>query len=448
MRVFFIIWFGQLVSIIGSGLTGFALGVWVLQETGSVTQFSLISLFGMLPFILISPFAGVMVDRWDRRKTMIVSDTVAALTTLAIVLLYRADSLTIWMIYLMTAISSATRAFQMPAYTAATTLLVPREQLGRANGLVQLAAGLGQLISPVLAGLLVTWIGLSGVITVDLVTFVFAVITLMLVHIPRPEVSVEGQQARGSVLKESSFGWHYIRQRPGLLGLLIFFGASNFLVSMVVVLANPLVLSFPSGSPAVLGTVLSVAGAGMLVGSVVMSIWGGPRRRVNGVLGAMALAAVCIMLAGLQPSALLLTVTAFFFLFSMPFVGASSQAIWQSKVPADIQGRVFATRAMIATAATPIAYLIAGPLADYVFQPLLQDANAPLAGSIGQIIGYGPGRGIGLMFIVFGILTLLAVVAGYSYPRIRLVEDELPDARIETIDENKTEPASAAPQPL
>ncbi|HEY0601832.1 MAG TPA: amino acid adenylation domain-containing protein [Herpetosiphonaceae bacterium] len=450
MQVFFVIWWGQLVSIIGSGLTGFALGVWVLQETGSVTEFSLISLFAMLPFILISPVAGVLVDRWDRRKAMIVSDTVAALTTLAIVLLYRADNLSIWLIYLLTAISSASRAFQLPAYTAATTLLVPREQLGRANGLVQLAQGIGQLISPVLAGVLVTWIGLSGVIAVDLITFVFAVITLMAVRIPRPEVSAEGRQARGSLRQESAFGWHYIRQRPGLMGLLIFFAASNFLVSMVVVLANPLVLSFPSGSPAVLGTVLSVAGAGMLVGSIVMSIWGGPRRRVNGVLIPMALSAVCIILGGLQPSALLLTVMAFFFLFMMPFVGASSQAIWQSKVPADIQGRVFSTRAMIATAATPIAYLIAGPLADYVFQPLLQNADSPLAGSIGRIIGYGPGRGIGLMFIVFGLLTLLAVILGYMYPRIRLVEDELPDAGLEAIDEDEDEPepVSTAPQPL
>lgn len=450
MQVFYVIWIGQLVSIIGSGLTGFALGVWVLQETGSVTEFALISLFAMLPFILLSPIAGVMVDRWDRRKVMIVSDAVAALTTLAIVLLYRADSLSIWMIYLLTAISSASRAFQMPAYTAATTVLVPREQLGRANGLVQLAQGVGQLISPILAGVLVTWVGLSGVITVDLVTFVFAVITLMSVRIPRPEVSAEGQRARGSVLQESAFGWRYIKQRPGLIGLLVFFAASNFLVSMVVVLASPLVLSFPSGSPAVLGTVLSVAGAGMLVGSIVMSIWGGPRRRVNGVLGAMALAAVSITLAGLQPSALLLTVMAFFFLFAMPFVGASSQAIWQSKVPGDIQGRVFSTRAMIATAATPLAYLLAGPLADYVFQPLLQDASSPLSSSIGQIIGYGPGRGIGLMFIVFGLLTLLAVVVGYMYPRIRLVEDELPDAGMEAIDEDEDqpEPVSAAPQPL
>ncbi|HEY0734807.1 MAG TPA: amino acid adenylation domain-containing protein [Herpetosiphonaceae bacterium] len=450
MQVFFVIWIGQLVSIIGSGLTGFALGVWVLQETGSVTEFALISLFAMLPFILISPIAGVLVDRWDRRKAMIVSDTVAALTTLAIVLLYRADNLSIWMIYLLTAISSASRAFQLPAYTAATTLLVPREQLGRANGLVQLAQGIGQLISPVLAGVLVTWIGLSGVIAVDLITFIFAVITLMAVRIPRPEISAEGRQARGSLRQESAFGWHYIKQRPGLMGLLIFFAASNFLVSMVVVLANPLVLSFPSGSPAVLGTVLSVAGAGMLVGSIVMSIWGGPRRRVNGVLIPMALSAVCIILAGLQPSALLLTVMAFFFLFTMPFVGASSQAIWQSKVPADIQGRVFSTRAMIATAATPIAYLIAGPLADYVFQPLLENADAPLASSIGQIIGYGPGRGIGLMFIVFGLLTLLAVVLGYMYPRIRLVEDELPDAGLEAIDEDEDEPepVSTAPQPL
>ncbi|HEX6290384.1 MAG TPA: amino acid adenylation domain-containing protein [Herpetosiphonaceae bacterium] len=457
MQVFFVIWLGQLVSILGSMMTGFALGVWALQNSRSVTEFALISVFAAVPFILVSPLAGVMVDRWDRRKTMIMSDTIAALTTLAIMVLYNTGDLAIWMIYLLTSISSIARAFQMPAYTAVTTLLVPREQLGRANGLVQLAQGIGQLISPILAGVLVQYVELSGVIAVDLATFVVAVLTLMSVRVPRPEQTTAGQEARGSLLHESRYGWTYIKQRPGLLGLLMFFATSNFMVGMVIVLAQPLVLSFPSGSPAVLGTVLSVAGAGMLVGSVVMSIWGGPRRRVNGVLGAMGLAGLCIIIAGLQPSALILTVMAFFFLFMMPFVGGSSQAIWQSKVPADIQGRVFSIRMMIATSATPLAYLLAGPLADYVFQPLLRDERAPLAGSIGQIIGYGPGRGIGLMFIVFGILTLAAVAVGYAYPRIRLVEDELPDAPLgvseseaeeSEAEEIRAEQTSTLPQPL
>ena len=428
MFVFFVIWFGQLVSLIGSGLTGFALGVWLYQSTGSATQFALNSLFALLPFLLISPVAGAVVDRWDRRKVMIVSDTGAALTTLAIVLLHNADQLSIWWIYLLTGISSASRAFQMPAYIAMITVLVPKQQYGRANGMVQLAQGIGQLIAPLLAGVLVGMIGLSGVIMIDLVSFIVAVLTLLCVRVPRPEISSDGALARGSLWHESFFGWKYIRARPGLLSLLIFFSVSNFLVSTVIVLVTPLVLSFPSGSPTVLGTVLSISGAGMLVGSILMSIWGGPQRRVHGVLGGIALGAVSIILAGLQPSALLLTATAFVFVFTIPIVAVSSQAIWQSKVAADIQGRVFAIRGMIAMSATPLAYLIAGPLADFVFQPLLKDANAPLASSVGQIIGYGPGRGIALMYIIFGLLTLVSIGVGYLYPRLRYVEDELPDA--------------------
>jgi MFS family permease len=428
---FFLIWLGQLVSIIGSGMTSFALGVWVYARSGSATEFALISLFAVLPFILISPIAGVLVDRWDRRNAMILSDTIGAFTTLAIGLLYSTGNLTLWWIYLLTCISSMANAFHIPAYTAAITLLVPKEQFGRANGLVQLAHGAGQLISPILAGVLVNWVDLTGVIAIDLLTFTVAVLTLLSVRIPTPEVSAIGLAARGSLLKESRYGWTYIKERPGLLGLLIFLAVSNFLVGTVIVLSTPLVLSFPSASPAVLGTVLSVAGAGMLVGSMVMSAWGGPKRRINGVLGSITLAALCIIVAGLQPSALLLAVTAFFFLFSTPFTAASSQAIWQSKVAPDVQGRVFAIRGMIAMSATPIAYLSAGPLADYLFQPLLKDAHAPLAGSIGQIIGYGPGRGIGLLYIVYGLLTLLAVVIGYMQPRLRLVEDELPDADVE-----------------
>jgi predicted MFS family arabinose efflux permease len=428
MRVFFVIWFGQLVSMIGSGLTSFALGVWLYQTTGSATQFALISLFALLPFLLISPLAGAVVDRWDRRKVMITSDSVAALTTLAIVLLYNTDLLSIWWIYLLTGIASTARAFQMPAYTATITVLVPKEQYGRANGLVQLAQGTGQLISPLLAGVLVGLIDLSGVVMLDLASFVVAVLTLMCVRVPRPEISSAGAQARGSLWQESFFGWKYISARPGLLSLLILFLVSNFLISTVIVLLTPLVLSLPSASPAVLGTVLSISGAGMLVGSVMMSIWGGPQRRIHGVLGGMTLGAVSLILAGLQPSALLLAVTAFVFVFTMPIVAVSSLAIWQSKVAADIQGRVFATRSMITMSATPLAYLIAGPLADFVFQPLLKDADAPLASTVGQVIGYGPGRGIGLMYIIFGLLTLVVLGVGCLYPRLRLVEDELPDA--------------------
>lgn len=425
MRTFFVIWLGQLITLLGSGLTGFAMGVWVYQRTGSATQLTLISFFTMLPMVIFSPVAGALVDRWDRRWALIVSEAGAALTPLLLIFLVLSDRFTIWPIYVIVGISSVFRAFQFPAFSAATTLLVPKEQLTRASGMAQIAQGIGQLLAPVLAGVLLSATSLWVVFLVDAITFVLSLATLVYVRIPRPETSAEGMASRGSLWRESTYGWTYIRQRPGLLSLLLFFAASNFLMGTIIVLAPPLLLSFTT--PAVLGTVLSVGGSGILVGSVVMSIWGGPRRRVYGVFGGVLLAGVGMILAGLAPFAPLIGLAAFVLTFGLPMITASSQAIWQRKVAPDVQGRVFAIRSMIATASMPLAFLVSGPLADYVFQPMLVRGGL-LAGTIGRVIGTGPGRGIGLMFVVLGVLALVAVGVGYMYPRLRMVEEDLPDA--------------------
>lgn len=425
MRVFILIGFGQLVSLIGSGLTGFALGVWVYQRTGSVTQFALISLCTTLPLILISPLAGTLVDRWNRRWLMILSDSAAGLSTLAIALLLVAGRLEVWHIYLAAAWGSTFSAFQWPAYAAATTLLVPKKHLGRVSGMTQLGQAVAQLISPVLAGVLLVTIKLQGVILLDFTTFLCALVTLLLVRFPDAKTTAAPEAGKGSLLREAAYGLRYITVRPGLLGLLIFFAASNLLLGVVSVLATPLVLSF--ASPAVLGTILSIGGIGMLMGSLVMSIWGGPQRCINTLFGFMLLSGLCIMVAGLRPSVPLFALTTFLFFFGLPLINGSCQVIFHKKVAPDVQGRVFALNGAIAGASLPLAYMVAGPLADQVFEPLMAP-NGPLVGSIGQLIGVGPGRGIGLLFIVMGALTILVTVAAYQYPRLRLVESELPDA--------------------
>jgi len=196
VRVFALVWFGQLISITGSGLTEFGLSVWVFQRTGSTTQFALTFLAFTLPRILLSPLAGTLVDRWDRRRAMLLSDTGAALTTLAIALLLIAGRLEVWHIYIATAISSSLSAFQRPAYKATITLLVPKEHYGRASGMVSLARSIPSLVSPALAGFLIVAIGLEGVILIDFATFLFAVFTLLLVRFPRPEISAEAQKPK------------------------------------------------------------------------------------------------------------------------------------------------------------------------------------------------------------------------------------------------------------
>ncbi|MHB1317713.1 MAG: MFS transporter [Anaerolineae bacterium] len=424
-RAFLLIWFGQLVSLTGSGLTGFALGVWVYLTTGSTTLFALIQLVSTLPTIVIGPFAGALVDRWDRRHAMIISDAGAALCTLAIVLLLASGHLELWHLYILLGISASFASFQWPAYSAATTLMVPKEQYGRAAGMVQLAEGVAQIVAPVTAGVLVGTILVQGVMTIDLATFAVAVLTLMLVRVPRPAPAEATAEQRSGLLAEAAYGWRYIRTRQGLFGLLAFFAAINFCTSMVTLLFTPLVLGF--ATPAVLGLLTSVAGVGFLAGSVLMSAWGGPRRRMAGIYAGEILIGVVLVILGLTLNPVLLGTCAFFGFAAMPLINGSSQAIWQVKTAPEVQGRVFSFRRVISYSAIPLAYLLAGPLADRVFNPLLAEGGA-WAGSLGRLIGVGPGRGIGALFIVLGAVTLVATACALAYRPLRRVEDELPDA--------------------
>ncbi len=422
MAIFTTVWLGQLVSIVGSGLTGFALGVWVFQQTGSVTQYALIGLFSVLPKILLSPYAGVIADRMDRRLVMIAGDTGAGISTLILAVLFFTNRLEVWHIYALTALSAAFSTLQWPAFTAATTLLVSKSDLGRTNGMVQLGRAAAEILSPALAGVLLGVIRMEGVMVIDFATFILAVATLACVRFPK--VQKTGSAAKITLRQDLMVGWRYISTQPGLLGLLLLATVINFLWGMVGALITPMILGFASSEA--LGAIISVAGAGLLTGGLAMSVWGGPKRRIHGVLVFELLSGLCFMLIGLRPVFWVTAIGAFAAHLTIAIVSGSNQAIWQSKVAPDIQGRVFATQQTIASAAAPLAYALAGPLADKVFEPLLAEGGA-LAGSVGRITGVGPGRGIGLIFIVMGLVKIAVTAIGYAQTRIRLVEDELPD---------------------
>lgn len=425
MRVFLVVWAGQLISTIGSGLTVFALDVWIYQETGSITLFALNMLAYAMPSLLLSPIAGALADRWDRRLLMILSDTGAGLSTLVIAILAFTHHLEVWHIYLATIVNASCGTFQWPAYSAATTLLVPKNQLGRASGMLQIGEATSQLIAPAIAGGILVTVGLQGVILVDFVTFLIAILTLSLVRFPKPSVTAEGLAGRGSIWQEAGYGWRYISVRPGLLGLLIIFAISNFVFGLMSPLIAPMILEISNAQ--VLGLLSSLMGLGMLVGTLVMSAWGGPKSRIHGVLAGMAIQGIFIMIFGIRPWIPLMGLAGFLAMFFNPIINGSSQALWQSKVAVDVQGRVFAVRRMIAWSVMPLAYVVAGPLADQVFNPLLVEGGA-LANHLGFIFGIGAGRGIGLFITVIGLLSIIVSLSGYLFPRIRLVEAELPDA--------------------
>jgi MFS family permease len=420
LRRFFIIWFGQLVSLTGSGLTAFALGVWVFQQTGSATSFALIALAGTLPRALFSPVAGALADRYDRRKLMIAADMGAGLSTILLIALFVSGRIELWHIYLGAFLNAAANAFQFPAYSASIPTLVPKEQLGRANGLVQLANAIGMIIAPVAAGILIATTSIPTIMIIDLATFLFAVGTLLMVRIPRGEVA---RADDSSFVRQVVDGWRYLRVRHALLALFGFLVLGNFLVGVAAVLLAPMVLSFSNA--ATLGVVQAVGGAGLLVGGILMSVWGGGQRRVYTFLGFFALLGIGVLGAGLHASAVTIGISAFVAYLSLPFIIGTLGAILNSKVAPNFQGRVVSLRVTAVTLAFALAYATAGPLADRVFEPLLLPGGA-LASSVGQVIGTGDGRGMAALFILMGALAIAAV--GLAMPRLRNLDSELPDA--------------------
>ena len=425
LKTFLIVWSGQVVSMLGSSMTGFALGVWIFQQTGSAFSFALILLFNMLPKALIAPFAGVFADRYDRRKIMIWTDSCAGLATTIAILLFTTDSLSTWHIYLLTTVNASASAFQVPAFNASITQLVPKSQYGRANGLQQLGDGIGQVIAPVLAGIFIAAYGLVGVLFIDLLTFLFAVSILLVVKFPGiPNTGKQSSDTRETWFSQVGQAIKYLKLRHGLLGLMLVFTLVNFFVGAAEVVLTPMVLSFTT--PENLGLIMTIGGVGMLSGSILMTVYGGGKRKVYAVFGAYSLLGMAVLLAGLSPSVLLVSIAVFLAFFFLPTVMGASQAIFQAKVAPKIQGRVFGIRMFLNTISFALAYLLGGYLAETLFEPIMAK-NGILADTIGQIIGVGPGRGMGLMFVLMGLFSIVSALSAFIYPRIRRMEIELPD---------------------
>jgi hypothetical protein len=290
--------------------------------------------------------------------------------------------------------------------------------------MLQIGEAAGRLVAPMLGGVLLLILEIDGILFIDFATFIVAFSILLLV--PFPKQYIDRHRAEKTPwFKEVSYGLVYILKRRGLFALLLFFAVNNFLVGIVQMLITPLVLSFASATD--LGTIMTVGGVGMLASSVLASTVKTPQHLILSIFIFMLLGGICITCAGFYQFVPALALIAFLFFFGLPIINSSSQVIFQRKVPSSVQGRVFATIGAIANASQPFAYTVAGPLADKIFEPLMSP-NGLLAGSIGKIIGVGQGRGIGLMFIVMGVLTVLATVIAYQYKPLRLVEKQLPDA--------------------
>lgn len=423
LRTFYTLIITQTFSQIGSRMTSLALGIYVFNQTGEVTPLALVALFGFMPTVLMAGFAGALADRWDRRYVMNVADAGQALGTLILLVTFLNGSFSLGILYLVTLIQSIFGAFQSPAFQASVTMLIPDDQRDRANALMQLTGPAAGVIAPALAGALYAFVGVTGVIGFDLFTFVVAVIVVLLVHIPRPAETEVGRAMKGSFLKESFGGFQYLWKWRTLFWLTLHLALVNFLFAGAGVLGTPYILA-RTGSEAALGTLLSISNAGAIAGGVLFGIWGGTKPRIHTILPGIIIGSFFLAVAGVSQTVLLLGVALFVMEFPMPMVNAAAMSVMQTKVPPDIQGRVFAAMGQIVMVLIPVSYLVVGPLADQVFEPAVGKAGWE---RVAPLVGDSAGAGMGLIMLIAGTALVVTTTLVYAIPRVRHMEAELPD---------------------
>ncbi len=388
MRGFTVLWFGQVISLIGSAMTWFAFTIWAWQETGKASALAAISFFAFLPTVLFSPIAGAFVDRWNRKLIMLLSDLATAMGTLIVFLISTFGDLRVWHIYIVSILAGFFTAFQYPAYTAAVTTMVSTDEYTRAEGMMGSARALSGILAPIFAAALLGVVGLSGIMLIDLATFLFAFATLVFIHVPQPEQTMTGLQSNGTLWQEILFGFRYIYEKQSLRALTILFMIVGVFLAIGATLMAPLVLSKTGNNESALATVQSTGAVGGIVGAVILSLWGGTRKRIHNVLlGGAGACLLGIAGLGLGWSVLFWAIASFFFAFFEPFVEGGNIAIWQVKVPADVQGRVFSARHLLVQVPYLFGILMAGYLAeDFAISPVL--IGAGVLGTLAFVIGY------------------------------------------------------------
>jgi len=410
---FLIIWFGQFLASIGSGLTAFSLGVYVFQTTGSAAAVSLTTLFAFLPTILLNPVGGVLSDRFDRRLMMICGDLFSAIGLVYMLICFRSGGLGTLQIYIGVTISAIFVALMEPAYKATVTDLLPQEEFSRASGLMQLAASSKYLLSPVLGGFLLTVTDIGTIFLIDISTLVTTVLVVAFIRKTLPAKA--RQEGRLQLLSDLREGWQVVTGDKGVLTIVILISAATFCMGILQTLLPPMVLSFTDSKA--LGMVETISATGMLLGSLIIGIM--PLKRYASTLATgFALAGVFMAFMGATTRLVLITAAGFLFFCTLPYINTSADVMVRCRIPDELQGRAWGLISILSQLGYVLAYACAGVLADKVFNPMLLEGGL-LARTVGRLIGMGAGRGIGFMLMVSGVLV---VILGLSMRRMKTVQ--------------------------
>ncbi|NES96575.1 MAG: MFS transporter [Desertifilum sp. SIO1I2] len=423
MRGFLIIWSGQFVSAIGSAMTQFALTIWVWELTGAATAIALFSFFFQLPQIFVTLFAGLLADRFNRKHLMIFSDTCIVLCTLMVGLLYATDALRVWHLYCLAAVYGCFGPIQNLAYSTAIPLIVSSEHYTRVSSLSSLVTYASAIFAPALAGSLYPSIGLLGIIWIDIATFAIAVATLIWRRIPQPPPADAETSQPESMVQKVVWGFRYIFSRPNLWVLTLTFSLFWFFQQLGETLYQPMILARSGGDAQVLGAVVTAAGVGGAIGAIALGIWGGFRSRVRGMLVGfigIGLSKIALGVSRIPP---LWMGAQFFASLHLPLAFSSTNAIWYSAIPSHAQGRVFAADQAIGTIVGTFASLIAGPIADFIFEPAMQPGGA-LTPIFGRLFGSETGSGIAFVYTLSAVCILALGLVGSLLPSLHRVEKQ------------------------
>lgn len=380
---FFVIWTGQQISLIGSVAAQFALVWWLTRTTGSATVLAMATLVALLPTIVLGPIAGAYIDRWNRRAVMIVADSMIALVSLWLAYLFWRDAMQVWHVYVVMLLRSLGGSFHWPAMSASTSLMVPERHLARVAGLNQAMNGILSIVGAPLGALLMELLPLHGVMLVDWGTAALAVVPLFFVHIPQPQRPEMAR--RSSIWSDIGEGLRYVRGWPGLLVLI---GAAlifKIALTPASSLLPLLVSEHFRGSAAQLSMMEAVLGVGILIGGLVLSAWGGFRRRILTTLGGIVVFSVCFAVLGLLPAHMFPVAVGSMFVVGLvlPMIDGPIMAIFQANIAPEVQGRVFALLSSLFSLTSPIGLILAGPISDWLGLQIWYVAAGLLCGVIG-----------------------------------------------------------------
>lgn len=399
---FLIIWFGQFISNIGSGLTAFSLGVHAFEKTQSAAVFSLIILFAFLPSYLLKPLGGTLSDRTDRRLLIIIGDTGSALALVFILLMFFAGFQEMWVIYLGVAASSVFVAFQNPAYKASVTDLIDEKRYSKASGLIQLSESSRFLISPIIAGFFMHFMNINQILMIDIFSFLVAVLSVLVVK-KKIKIHVNENQ-KEDFFSDFKTGFKYTFSNKSLLCLLSITSIVTFAVGFFQALMGPMILAFTNAKT--LGIVQTLSASGMIVSSLMIGIFSKSKNRITILAVSLIFTGIFYTLFGTSTHIVFLICTGFLFFITLPFVNTSLEVLIRKNVDNKMQGRVWSIVSLISQLGMLVAFSTAGFLADKVFNPMLLEDSC-LATNVGEIIGVGQGRGIGFMFVLSGFLIVI-----------------------------------------